>query len=108
MSTSTTLEATPGSRLAALGESLNYQPAILDSLLNKKKSQQSFAELMQNLGKLLDPIQDADDDLDLNKMDALLASFTKESTDVQTFAAGITDGINVDMFAAVIKDLTTI
>lgn len=108
MSTSTTLEATSGSRLAALGESLNYQPAILDSLLNKKKSQQSFAELMQHLGKLLDPIQDADDDLDLNKMDALLDSFTKESTDVQTFTAGITDGINADIFAAVNKDLTTI
>ncbi len=109
MGTSTTLEATPGSRLAALGESLNYQPAILDSLLNKKKSQQSFVELMQNLGKLLDPIHDvADDDVDLNKMDTLLASFKKESADMQTFATAIKDGINVEVFAAVNKDLTAI
>ena len=59
MSTSTTLEATPGSHLAALGESLNYQPAILDSLFKKKKNQQIFAELTQKLGKLLDPILNA-------------------------------------------------
>lgn len=99
------MSATP---LDALGESLNYQPAILKSLLKKKQSQQNFNELMQNLGKLLDPIQDADDDVDLNKMETLLASFKKESGEMQAFATGIKGGINDEVFAAVNKDLTTI
>src|SRR3954465_8615890 len=108
MSTSTSVEATSGSRLAALGESLNYQPAILESLLSKKKNQQSFSELTQNLNKLLNPIEEVEDDIDLNKLDRALGSFTTQSTALQSFLDGVDDAIKGDIFTAVDKDLKVV
>ena len=107
MSTST-VEATPSSRLAALGESLNYQPAILTSLLNKKKSRQSFSDLTQNLNKLLSVVEDVEEDVELNQLDKVLGSFTEQSTALQSFLDGVDESIKVDVFAAVDKDLKSI
>ena len=107
MSTST-LAATPNSRLAALSESLNYQPAILTSLLNKKKSRQSFSDLTQNLNKLLSIVEDVEDDAELNQLDKVLGTFTEQSTALQSFLDGVDESIKVDVFAAVDKDLKSI
>ncbi|MES2824667.1 MAG: type VI secretion system contractile sheath large subunit [Pseudomonadota bacterium] len=100
--------ATSNSRLAALGESLNYQPAILESLLSKKKNQQSYGELNQNLNKLLSPIEEVEDDVDLNKLDKMLGSFTEQSSVLQGFLDNAEDGIKVDLFHAVDKNLKAI
>ncbi|WP_221628251.1 type VI secretion system contractile sheath large subunit [Teredinibacter franksiae] len=96
------------SPLATLGDSLNYQPAILESLLGKKQRLQSFDELKQNLNNLLQPIEAVEEDLKLDDLDKALGAFKEQSTNMQGFLDGVDESIKVDIFSAVDKDLKSL
>lgn len=91
--------------LALLGESLNYQPEILESLLNKKQRLLSFDELKQNLSKLLAPMEDIKDDLELKVMEKSLTEFKAESTSTLQFISKLDTDSKVDIVNTVDKTI---
>ncbi|WP_133470985.1 type VI secretion system contractile sheath large subunit [Paraglaciecola marina] len=96
-------EATNQSPLATLGDSLNYQPAILESLLNKKQKLYSFEELKRNLNKLIIPI--TEEEADLKTIDKTISELTSQSSNVRTFIESVDDSLKTDVFDAVNKNL---
>ena len=100
-----TEEVTNSSPLATLGDSLNYQPAILESLLGKKQRLHSFEELKQNINQLLIPLEQIDDELSLSTIDKALTKLTAESGNIRTFIDGVDDELKSGVFGAVDKNL---
>ncbi len=98
-------EVTNSSPLATLGDSLNYQPAILESLLGKKQRLHSFEELKQNINQLLIPLEQIDDELSLSTIDKALTKLTAESGNMRTFIDGVDDELKSGVFGAVDKNL---
>jgi type VI secretion system protein ImpC len=94
--------------LALLGESLNYQPEILQSLLNKKQRLLSFDELKENLSKLLAPMSDIKDDPELKAMENTLKAFKTESTNTLKFISELDTDSKVDIVNTVDKTIQTL
>jgi len=94
--------------LALLGESLNYQPEILQSLLNKKQRLLSFDELKQNLSKLLAPMSDIQDDPELKAMENTLKAFKTESTNTLKFITELDTDSKADIVNTVDKTIQTL
>jgi type VI secretion system protein ImpC len=94
--------------LALLGESLNYQPEILQSLLNKKQRLLSFDELNQNLSKLLAPMSDIQDAPELKAMETTLNEFKTASTNTLQFITELDTDSKADIVNTVDKTIKTL
>jgi len=94
--------------LAVLGESSNYQPEILQTLLNKKQRLLSFDELNQNLSKLLAPMEDIKGAPELKAMEKTLNEFKTASTDTLTFITALDTDSKVDIVNTVDKTIKTL
>jgi type VI secretion system protein ImpC len=98
-------EVTNSSPIATLGESLNYQPAILESLLQKKQRLHSFEELKKNINQSLIPLEDIDDDLSLKVIEKAVKKLTAESEKLDTFVKSIDAELKTGVINDVESDL---
>ncbi|MFT6778229.1 MULTISPECIES: type VI secretion system contractile sheath large subunit [unclassified Colwellia] len=94
--------------LAVLGESLHYQPEILQKLLNKKQRLLSFDELNQNISKLLAPMEDIKDTPELKAMEKTLNKFKTASTNTLKFITELDTDSKVDIVNIVDKTIKTL
>lgn len=100
-----TEEVTNNSPLATLGDSLNYQPAILESLLAKKQRVYSFEEIKQNIDKVLTPVEQIEDELNLKVIEKVVKKLKTESEGMTTFVGNIDAALKTGVIGTVEKDL---
>lgn len=100
-----TADITNSSPLATLGDSLNYQPAILESLLSKKQRLHCFEELKQNINQLLIPLEQITDEINLSTIDKALTKLAADSGNMRTFIDSVDDKLKSAVFGTIDKSL---
>jgi type VI secretion system protein ImpC len=98
-------EVTDSSPIATLGDSLNYQPAVLKSLLDKKQRLHSFEGLKQNVIDLLISIEEIGDEPALNKIDKIVSALADQSSKAHILIEGADESLKAGIFDAVAKNL---
>jgi type VI secretion system protein ImpC len=103
-----TPESTESTPLALLGNSLNYQPAVLESLMSKKQKGQKVYELHDNLNSLLKPLKDAEYESNLDTISTALGAFKGGTTKLKELLKNVDGAIKVELSSGIEKTLSSL